>query len=292
VERITYDSGGLPMAEDTVELKPGQKIENCSLAIVKSGTRGMSMAARSGSSSLYGYLKLKDQTFGSTAQALVSLHFSGETELIAHHVANSSGWWTIISIINGGDSASSVAIYAFDGNGDQAGTYELALGGKQSFVGKVSELFPNSAEGGIAAMKIVSSNSDAPLSGYMMYGSSLGSKLAGMPLREALEPPIYFPHMASNQLWHTGFGTMNCGTAVADLILTLFDAKGAAVDAKTVRLNPNQRLGTSVSALFGTASASASRYMKVEPKGAATPISGVYVIGSSENLRLMGDVMH
>ena len=290
VERKTFDSDGALVATDEVELDPGQKIENTTLSILKSNVRGVSVNVQSGRNSLCAYLKIEDLGFNASAEALVSLPASGATRLIVPHVANTDAWWTLVAIINAGSSIANLTVYAYDKNGDIAGTYEIDLDQGQSLIGKVSDFFPLSPLGEIVALKIENAVSNMPLSGYILFGSEEKTKLAGIPLYDWFESPICLPHMASSTMWHTGIGVMNGGQVPGELKFSLYDASGKIIRERTATLNPNQRLGITAAGLFGQSFASKARYMKVESID-ETPISGIYIIGSMDNSRLMGDVL-
>ena len=64
--------------------------------------------------------------------------------------------------------------------------------------------------------------------------------------------------------------------------------EGDFLGANTYRLNPNQRLAGTIKGLFGADVSESARYLKIE-SNAGQPVSGIYLIGSSDGLRLMGD---
>jgi len=83
---------------------------------------------------------------------------------------------------------------------------------------------------------------------------------------------------------------MNISDMAADVSFSLFQEDGNLLSLKTVRLNPNQRWLGFVTDMFDTDTALSARYMKIESDG-EKPISGIYVIGTKDNLRIMGDQM-
>ena len=289
ISRRSYDQEGELVASDTIQLAPGQRVENDAsyIGILKSDARSMSASAISGRDSLAGYIKFLNPSFASEGRALVPLAMEKNAELVVPHIASGGYWWTGIAVMNTGDDDSTVTFSAYDMEGNRIGAAEHFMKAKQNLVREASNIFPGLPAGEIASMRVVSQNGQ-PLSGFLLYGSTDGLQLAGIPICSAVLSPVYLSHLAVIEPWWTGIGLMNVGDAPADITLTLFSSDGDFLGAKTYPLNPNQRLASTMKELFGADIFESARYLKIESDG-GQPVSGIYLIGTSDGLRLMGD---
>jgi hypothetical protein len=288
--RRSYDLNGEPAASDTIELAPGQKVEADAsyLGIIKTGRGCMSASTESGRDSLAGYIKFCNPSNGSKGRALVPLTMIERSPaLIAPHIASDGYWWTGIAVMNTGNSDSTVAISACDKEGNQIGYLEQLLRAKQNFVRMASDIFPEVPAEDIASIKF-SSGDGQPLCGLLLYGSSDELQLAGLPLLPSIVSPVYLPHLACFEPWWTGVGLMNAGDAPADVHFSLFDRDGDILGSTMRPLNPAQRLAITIKDLFEDNISQAARYLKIE---SPQPLSGIYLIGTNDGLRLMGDVI-
>jgi hypothetical protein len=191
--------------------------------------------------------------------------------------------------MNTGDDDSTVRFSAYDEGGNLISAAEYLLNAKQNLVDKASDIFPDILAGEITSIKIVSKN-DQPLCGLLLYGSTDGLQLAGMPIHPAVASTVYLPHLACFGTWGTGIGVMNSGDVGADISFSLFNDVGEVLSAKTRHLNPSQRLAITIKNLFGDELSQAARYLKIE-SAAGQPVSGIYLFATSDGFRLMGDVI-
>lgn len=287
--RRSYDLNGEPVASDTIELAPGQKVEedaSC-LGIIKTDSRCMSASTESSRDSLAGYIKFRNPSNGSKGRALVSMSMMEAPRLVVPHIAFDGYWWTGIAVMNTGSGDSIVTISACDKEGNQIGCLEQSLKAKQNFVRMASDIFPGVPAKDIASLKFFSGDGQ-PLCGLLLYGSSDGLQLAGLPLLPSTVSPVYLPYLACFETWWTGVGLMNAGDAPADVHFSLFDRDGDILGSTMRPLNPAQRLAITIKDLFEDNISQAARYLKIE---STQPLSGIYLIGTNDALRLMGDVI-
>ena len=290
--RRSYDLNGEPVASDTIELAPGQKVEEDAsyLGIIKTDSRCMSASTESGRDSLAGYIKFRNPSNGSKGRALVPLTMMEKApKLVAPHIASNGYWWTGIAVMNTGDNDSTVTFLAYDGEGNQIDASEYLMKAKQNFVHEASSIFPGTPAGQIASMKVLSHNGQ-PLAGFMLYGSTHGLQLAGLPILPAFASPVYLSHVPCSGSWWTGIGLMNVSDVPADISFSLFNEDGNLLDLKIRHLNPNQRLASTIKGLFGADISESARYLKIESDGGQS-VSGIYLIGTNDGFRLMGDVI-
>jgi hypothetical protein len=297
----SYDAEGLAADSLTITLKPGEKTESdaSAIAILSSKTKTMSAAATSGRDCLIGYAVFLNPTPGGMGRDVVQVtgrrgQVAGNTLyddsiLIAPHVACNDDWWTKIAVMNTGEADSVVAFSAFNPDGKLAGVFKQMLRARQNFVKDVSEIFPDMLPEDIGNLKIVSENKQ-PLCGIMFYGDVADRQLAALPLRPIEASSLYLPLVACSDLWWTGVGIMNTGNTSADVSFSLFDSEGKFLSQVSRRLNANQRIAYLADDLFGDDFSESARYMKAESLG-GQPLSGIYLIGTTDGLRLMGDEM-
>lgn len=288
--RRSYDLNGEPVASDTIELAPGQKVEDDAsyLGIIKTDSRCMSASTESGRDSLAGYIKFRNPSNGSKGRALVPLTMIERSPALrVPHIASDGYWWTGIAVMNTGNSDSTVAISACDKEGCRIGYLEQLLRAKQNFVRMASDIFPEVPAEDIASIKFFSCDGQ-PLCGLLLYGTSDELQLAGLPLLPSIVSPVYLSHLACFEPWWTGIGLMNAGDAPADVQFSMFDKDGDILESTMRSLNPAQRLAITIKDLFEDNISQDVRYLKIE---SPQPLSGIYLIGTNDALRLMGDVI-
>lgn len=285
--RSSYDAEGKIVGSETIELAPGQKLENNTfyMGILKAGAKSVSASTLSGRASLLGYIKFANSIFFPKGRAVVPMSAEGKTELIVPHVASGSGWSTFLAVMNTGAETAAVDFIAYDRQGNQTGNVSRVLKANQNFVGKISDIFDLDSE--IASMKIKSDNNQ-PICGLFLYET--GDRLAGISMQPADVSRLYLPHLASSMNWSTGIGLMNAGNMKADLFFTLYDDNGETLAVETRGLGPNQRLAFTLKNFFGTETVRDGRYLKIESLE-GLPICGIYLIASADGLKLMGDVI-
>ncbi len=136
----------------------------------------------------------------------------------------------------------------------------------------------------------ITSQDDQPLSGILLYGTNDNLRLAAIPIQAANASSLYLPLVAGTEPWYTAIGLMNAGDRPADIAFSLFDGDGELLGTINRRMNPNQRIAALVSALFSGTIDPSARYMEIEALD-GEPISGVYLIGTNDGPRVMGDAI-
>ncbi len=283
--RQSFDEAGQVLMTESLLLGPGEKVEEETsfMAILTSGARTMSAAASSGRDCLTGYTEFQNVS-DYKGRALVPLTMGERGTLVVPHTASDDYWRTSIVVMNTGDLAAPVTLSAYGIEGDRISLSEHLLNARQHLAEEVSDIFPEIPGIEIASVKI---KSGQPLSGVLLYGTTDGRQLAGMPITSAAASSLYLPHIASTETWWTGIGVMNAGDEPTDISLSLFDDTGTILQVMSDHLNPNQRLVGLMKGLFDTESLSSARYMSVSSTN-DQPLSGIYLMGATDKLRLMG----
>jgi hypothetical protein len=290
ITRRAYGTEGELLDSDTITLKAGQKIEDRTggMDILKSGARSMSATAKSGTNSLIGYIKFYNPSYLSTGKALIPLDSEWATELVIPHVASNNYWQTGIAIMNTGNLASRVTFSGYDEDGNLLGVWEDVIKAKQNVVGIPAYFFPSVQAEEIASIRIVSHYGE-PLCGLLLYASTNGFQLAGMPIRAASASIGYVPYIAGQESWGTGIGLINAGDAETDILCSLFSPEGDLLASNSLYMAPNQKLCSTIRGLFGGTASESAGYARIESAG--SPISGIYLTGSIDGHKLMGDTM-
>ncbi len=290
IRRTAYGPDGEVLTSDITDIAPGQKLEDdtFSIPVLVSGSKSMGVSTISGSACLSGYIRFITPS-DSKERGLVALDTETGPDLVVPHIASNADWWTDISVMNTGDEDSPLTFLAYDGEGNQIGLAEIQLKEKQNLVQRAAEIFPELRSEEIASMRMLSQNAQ-PLCGTLLYGTNDNLRLAAIPIQAADAPSLYLPLVASTEPWYTAIALMNAGDTPADIAFSLFGSDGELLGTTNKRMNPNQQIATLVSALFSEATDPSARYMEIESLD-GEPISGVYLIGTDDGLRMVGDAI-
>jgi len=293
VIRNAFDRDGHLVGSDTIELSPGQKIENDARNIRALAAEAVSMQAltASGNDCLVGYITFLNP-FSARGRALISLNKNSEdnNSLVIPHVLSGSGWWTGIAVMNTGIGNNEIYCSAYNSGGQEVSSKQYVLAEMGNLVIEAGNMFDDVPAEDIASIRILSLN-DNSFSGLVIFGNKNKKQLAGMPIRPANESMIYAPHVAESGLWWTEIGLMNAGNEEDSVSITAFNAAGELIAERVHVLQPNQCLAGSVTHIFqeDLQLCESIKYLKAE-SFSGQPISGLYLIGSQDGNRLMGDV--
>ncbi|MBN2397893.1 MAG: hypothetical protein JXI32_05885, partial [Deltaproteobacteria bacterium] len=293
VTRQAYNDQGEPLGSDTVVLAPGQKTEDRpgAVEILRSEeAQTMSATVEGGTASLIGYVKLYDDIWGNglSLKSLIPLDPERASELVIPHIASNRNWQTGIAVMNTGQLASLVTFYGYDADGNLLDESTRTVKAKQHTVGTPATFFPLTPRQEIASIRIVS-HADQPLCGWLLYASSSGWQLAGVPIRGASTSIGYAPHIADQTSWGTGICFTNAGETETTVRCSIFSPEGELLLTRDWEdMAPNQKVCGTVRTLFGVDERFG--YAKIESLDGGF-ISGVYLQASADNHKLMGDVI-
>jgi len=291
VVRQSYSRDGLLLASDTVELAPGQKMEEYTayMDIMVQDAATMTAAATSGKKCLTAYTTFFSPSFSANGRDLTPLSAEGAAELAVPHIISDENWWTDMAVMNIGENETRVTFSAYDGEGALINVSEQMIKAKGNFKGQIAKIFPDANAGDIASVKIVSQD-EQPLNSVLLYGTNNNLRLAAIPVGSASATSLYLPHMACMAPWWTSVGVMNAGNAETVISLSLFDEKGNVLGSINKELKANQQLSGTIKELFDEDAVQTARYMKVESL-IDQPIAGIYLMGADDNRRVMGGEM-
>jgi len=292
VLRKSYGDEGQILQTQTLTLAPGERREEetAYVPILVNGARCMSAETLSNRASLLGYIKFLSPSFGSRGRALVRLAGGGgDSELVVPHVASGNDWWTGLAVMNTGYDDSETLFTAYDDNGNLVANSVYALRPNENLIKMATDLFPGTPAGSIASIRIFSQGGEA-LSGLILYGTSSYDCLAGMPMTAPREFPLYLSHIASSEGWWTGIGIVNSGIETASLSFSLFDEQSHILAERYWSLDGNARLAVTIRDLFADLDYEGARFLKIDSME-RQPVSAIYIMGTDDGQRIMGDVM-
>lgn len=289
VLRISYGVDGQILKTQTVGLAPGERFEEetAYLPILAYDARCMTAETLSNRASLLGYIKFLNPSLGSKGRALVPLTGNIDPALVIPHVAFDDNWWTGVVVMNAGYDDSEVLFLAYDHSGNLLASSERLLRPGENLIQFASDLFSNTPETLIASIRI-SSRAGQPLCGLVLYGSKDNNSLAGMPLSAPRELPVYLPHIASTDGWWTGIGLVNSSAGTASIYFSLLDEDGNIVAEKNRSLDENAHMAVTIKDFFKDFTHEDARCLKIDSMGSRL-VGGMYLIGTDDGLRVMGD---
>ncbi len=281
------------LAETQVILDPGEKREDNTANMwgaLPQNAASLQVRAGSGEECLIGYIMFYNPSQGSEGRALISLRGGpGGENLVIPHVASNKNWWTGIAVMNTTDIATNLRVSAYGEDGESIDETAFPLPGYGNLVKCARDLFPLILPDDIAAIRM-KADAGANLSGLIVFDRPGQRQLAGMPVHPAEEGVLYLPGVAQSTDWWTGFGVMNAGENQDEIVITAFDGSDEPVSEIIYPVRSNQRIALTVEDVLGAALSENIAYLKFESRN-HQPLSGLYLIGSSDNCRLMGDVL-
>lgn len=293
VTREAYNDQGEALGSDTVVLDPGQKREDRAGTIdllSSEEVKTLSATVEGGTASLIGYVKLFDNNTksGLYLKSFIPLDPDRGSELVIPHIASNRNWQTGIAVMNTGPFQSPVSFYSYDAGGNFLDETKSTIKARQHIVGTPATLFPFNPRQDIASIRIVSHNNQ-PICGWLLYASSNGWQLAGVPIRGASSSVGYVPHVPDQQSWGTGICFTNAGETQTTVRCSLFSPEGELLLTQDWEdMPPNRKVCGTVRNLFGVDERFG--YAKIESLDGGL-ISGVYLLSSMDGHKLMGDTV-
>ncbi len=184
-----------------------------------------------------GYTKFSQDGLYRVAVPAVSISNAGD--IIIPHIASDDTWWTGIALVNTTASVKEL-IMEFD-NG---ATRSLTLNPYEHRAFTIESLFGGSAQPSLHSGLIT--NSEGVI-GLELFGST--AELGGIPLSDATEAFVYYPHVASTETWWTGIVAYNPYSYSREAVVLPFNAAGTPLSATTIDIPALSRYSQEVSGL-------------------------------------------
>jgi len=210
----------------------GRQLDSAAIALVPHGRRELIIGQDLSSAAGTGYLVFESDSAntagyarsyvpGKFKTAIPAVSSNNADKIYAAHVASNVDWWTRIGLVNT-TSGSKEIVIQFD-NG-QTRTITLGALAHSNFL--VSSLFGNQAQPDIHSAVLTNA---AGVIGLEIYGS--GEQLSAIPISSNTATAVYYPHLASDDLWWTGILAYNPSETPCDLVITPYNANGIPLPA-------------------------------------------------------------
>ncbi len=184
-----------------------------------------------------GYTKFSQDGLYRVGVPAVSTSSAGD--IIIPHIASDDTWWTGIALVNTTASAKNYVI-AFD-------NAMLSIGALNPYEHRaftIESLFGGSARPDLHSGVL---SSGEGIIGLELFGST--AELGGIPLSDATDTLLYYPHVASNDYWWTGVVAYNTSSTTKEAAVLPFSAEGAPLTATTFNIGGYSRASQEVSGL-------------------------------------------
>lgn len=286
-----YGPDGSVLVSETVNLNPGEKKEIDIYNSFLNNAASVSATVHSGRNCLLGYVEFTNYSLsmqGCCSIPAVSTQERGA--LLVAPIGSSNGdWHSGIAVMNTGNETTTVCFSALDSLGENVQNVSQILKPKQKLAKTLWSLFPGVVVENISSIRIESQNGQL-LTGLGLYNSDLGMQLAGIPLLPPSEHTFYIPHIAEGNNWWTGVGLINAGEEEGSVSLFLYDDSGTLLNSVEKSLLSGERLNCPIRTLFAPEMIKSSGYMKITSHE-GNPLSAVYLVGTEDGYKLMGDVL-
>ena len=177
------------------------------------------------SSAVQGYAKF--YISGTYRAAIPAVKEVNTSDIYISHIASSNQWWTGVSLVNTTSAAKQLIITFSNGQSRQV---ILNANEHRAFI--ISSLFNDQPQPGIQSAVITNA---AGIVGLLLFGSADGGNLLdGLLLTDKTASTLYYPHVASDNVWWTGIVAYNPSTLASTIIITPYSDQGATLSPKTL----------------------------------------------------------
>ena len=189
------------------------------------------MIFESNSDSVVGYVKFYRE--GMYRAAVPAVKEVKTFRIYVPHIASNAQWWTGMSLVNTTGIPKNLTIVFNDG---QRRTIPLTAGQHKVFT--IRELFNGQPQPDIESAVI---NSTTGVIGLLLFGSEDGSNLLegildGIPLTSNTALTLFYPHVASDNIWWTGIVAYNTSPLPSTLTITPYSAQGMPLLPSTLSI--------------------------------------------------------
>jgi hypothetical protein len=178
--------------------------------------------------------------------------YGGARRLYAPQFAAGAGWQSSITLINLESRSTGVSITLRADDGVAIGkplSFSLPAGGKRMLSGAGG--FGNYSPAELLQGYLQIESDSARLSGYVRFGDPGETRfLAALPLVDRGATDLLFPHLASNDVYFTGFAVLNLDSNPADIDVTVFDPGGEPLASRAIKLAAGARFARLIAELF------------------------------------------
>ena len=150
-------------------------------------------------------------------------------DIFISHIDSSADWWTGISLVNTTSSAKVLTITFNNGQSRQ-----ITINANAHMPLTIESLFNNQPQPDIKSAVITNANG---IIGLELFGNVGGSNhLDGLLLSDNTTSTIYYPHVASDNVWWTGIVAYNPSELAGSITITPYSAQGTLLSSSTLPL--------------------------------------------------------
>jgi rhodanese-related sulfurtransferase len=227
------------------------------------------------SDQIYGYLKFYDSPDASYRVAIPAPTLANHKDIIISHIAVSDGWWTGLNLLNT-TIENKILVITFN-NGLKK---RISLDANTHKALNLAEFIDD--EQLIEINSAIISNA-AGIVGLEIFGN--GKQLSGILLQDKTVETLYYPHIASDEIWWTGIIAFNADTKSGTLTIKPYADDGTLLpteDMESIKIGAKERFVKAVSELDLPAN---TGWLAIE---STVSLTGFELFGTSDNLQLGG----
>ncbi|RPH49739.1 MAG: hypothetical protein EHM85_12775, partial [Desulfobacteraceae bacterium] len=177
------------------------------------------------SSAVQGYTKFYQE--GIYRSAIAAVKEVNASNIYISHIASNAQWWTGVSLVNTTPTMKELTITF---NNGQTVPYTLIANEHKAFT--IESLFNNQPQPDIQSAVITNASG---VIGLELFGSTGGgNQLDGVLLTDDTASTVYYPHVASNNIWWTGIVAYNPSDSAGTMTITPYSAQGTALSPTTL----------------------------------------------------------
>ncbi len=286
-----YNSAGEQISEiKTVDLAPAGRIEMKVGDFFQDPHLIRYLIFTASTNATYGYLKFYNFPGSSYRVSIPASADVNQDDIIVSHIAMSDGWWTGLNLVNTTKENRTLTI---NFNNGQDKSLTIAANNHQAI--NLADFLDGWELDEINSATISNAHG---IIGLEIFGRN--KQLSGVRLRDTTTRTLYYPHIASDNIWWTGIVAFNTASTSGELVIKPYAANGTLLSPPTpatevgiAMLNPpvaatpieigaKERYMGAISQLDlpeGTA------WMAIE---SSVPVSGFELFGSTDNQQLAG----
>jgi hypothetical protein len=263
----------------------GQLVETKTVTLSAHGRRQITVADEFSNHTNIGYITF--DTDSATVQGYTKFYREGyyraaipavkevnTSDIYISHIASSTDWWTGVSLVN---TTSATKVLTITFNNGHSVPYTLNANQHRAF-DIAQEFFNNQPQPGIQSAVITNASG---IIGLELFGNNGGNNhLDGILLTDNTASTIYYPHVASDDIWWTGIVAYNPSELACTITITPYSATGTPLSPSTL---PIAGKGKYIGAVSQLGLPAQTAWFKID---STTPLSGFELFGTTDGNQL------
>jgi hypothetical protein len=196
------------------------------------------------------------------------------SDIYISHIASTADWWTGVSLVN---TTSATKVLTITFNNGQSRSYTLNAGEHRAF--DIASLFNNQPQPDIQSAVITNASGIIGLELFCSNGG--GNHLDGILLTDNTASTIYYPHVASDNIWWTGIVAYNPSESACTITITPYSATGTPLSPSTPP--PIAGKGKYIGPVSQLGLPAQTAWFKID---STTPLSGFELFGTVDGNQL------